>query len=100
MKTVFALVLVAFISSTKTLAASNAIRGSDTVVLDEIGEEFGSSSSTQLGKMMMTTERKLRQQRRGLDVGGISSEFRKKREKEERKRRTEVINWSRKKTNL
>ena len=82
MKTVFALVLVAFISSTKTLAASSNIRGSDTVVLDEIGEEFGSSSSTQLGKMMMmTTERKLRQQRRGLDVGGISSEFKKKREK-------------------
>ena len=82
MKTVFALVLVAFISSTKTLAASNTIRGSDTVVLDEIGEEFGSSSSTQLGKMMMmTTERKLRQQRRGLDVGGISSELKRKREK-------------------
>jgi hypothetical protein len=82
MKTVFALVLVAFISSTKTLAASNTIRGSDTVVLDEIGEEFGRSSSTELGKiMMMTTERKLRQQRRGLDVGGISSEFKKKREK-------------------
>ena len=79
MKTVFALVLVAFISSTKTLAASNNIRGSDTVVLDEIGEEFGRSSSTQLGKMMMMTiERK---QRRGLDVGGISSELKRKREK-------------------
>ena len=82
MKIVFALVLVAFISSTKMLAASSNIRGSDTVVLDEIGEEFGSSSSTQLGKiMMMTTERKLRQQRRGLDVGGITSELKRKREK-------------------
>ena len=95
MKTVFALVLVAFISSTKTLAASNNIRGSDTVVLDEIGEEFGSSSSTQLGKMMMmTTERKLQQQRRGLAVGGISSESKKKREKggeKEKDTRTKLV---------
>ena len=82
MKLCFVLVLVAFISSTTTLAATYTIRGSDTVVVDEVGEEFGRLSSTHLEK-------------RGLGVGGTTSEPKKKREKggeKEKPKNTKLAN--------